>query len=97
MLGYTVRENAYHTHDCDECTYRGTIELVPGQDRWIDFYTCPNGPGRTYIARYGSAGLEYTSMNAMVLSDLDSIPADPILVMLWTLWAADQAKASSEG
>jgi len=89
MIGFEYSEVPYHSHDCEACAFLGSVEMAPG--KWIDYYTCPNGPGRTYIARFGSEGPDYTSMNAMMLSDLDMIPADPLLAMLWLLWSRDDA------
>ena len=43
-----------HTHDCNCCTYLGTVT----QDgKWYDLYTCRGSA----VIRYGSDGPEYLS------------------------------------
>ena len=47
------------THDCDKCKFLGSGKYQ-GAD--ADFYTCPTFEGRrTFIARYGDEGPEYSS------------------------------------
>lgn len=57
----TLTSTKLHEHDCDECTYLGTLE-----DH--DLYICERGPGKTLIARFGIDG-DYKSGLHCVGSD----------------------------
>lgn len=56
-----TQKRAKYTHDCDGCEFLG-------QDGDLDMYTCMRGPGRTFIARYGSRGPEYASVPAIAIA-----------------------------
>ena len=65
-------EQPLFPHDCPYCTYLGKY-----QD--FDLYTCPQ-PAlglRTFIDRYGSAGIEYSSFSAPAIEHNDSEHMDP--------------------
>ncbi len=52
-------------HSCNDCVFLGHHEEH-------DLYACPkNGPERTVVARYGSAGSHYTS--GIALKDMDPV------------------------
>ena len=49
----------YHPHDCDKCTYLGSVGMNPGE---VDWYICVKEGKRTsVICRYGPDGGDYTS------------------------------------
>jgi hypothetical protein len=43
------------THDCDRCTYLGSVDHTKGRADW---YTCTD----SVVARFGSEGADYWSM-----------------------------------
>jgi len=46
-------------HDCESCEFLGTVNI---DGRTFDLYTCAQGGlGRTFIARYGDDGPDYSS------------------------------------
>lgn len=51
----------HHTHDCDDCTFIGSY--VDAENDNIDVYrTCGAGVA-PYIARYGSDGSDYATVD----------------------------------
>lgn len=66
-----------HTHDCSRCTFLGS-------DGECDFYYCPQGGLPTLIARWGSAGPEYTSclLTSVTLWERDGTGSPPLVKAL---------------
>lgn len=54
-----------YEHDCDKCVFIGNTpcssKYVPKGILSVDLYVCKNGPGTTFIARYGNDGGDYMS------------------------------------
>ncbi len=54
-----------HTHDCEECVFKGTVAFAHGRRFQMgdaDVYRCEQRGIPTWIARYGSDGPDYTTL-----------------------------------
>jgi len=60
-----------HTHDCENCTYIATIASKDRAGQVADLYTCANDESRTFIARYGDEGPDYSSLPDFILFNSD--------------------------
>ena len=73
-----MKDNVLFVHDCEKCEYKGSNDS-------FDFYTCEGALEKSYIARYGSNGPEYSSYTEDVLrsiiSDLPEVPNEPIFTL----------------
>jgi len=70
------------THDCDNCEYLG-------QSKEFDLYTCEQGGMmRTFIARYGNKGHEYTSMPWIAMEPISasSVIGNSTLTAVFEAW-----------
>ena len=67
-----------HIHDCDKCEYIGSIEGTGDwSEQYYDLYVCEetlfsDTCGPSFIARYGSEGHEYVSMDSRTLEMMKS-------------------------
>lgn len=56
-----INTNPRYQHDCDECTFLGTIASTYQPDApYTDLYYCK--PQNTLLARYSSRGSDYSSL-----------------------------------
>lgn len=60
-MKYRITDRPAYTHDCDCCTYLGTLVNGPDTER-VDCYLCGNAQTGSLIARTGSDGADYDSM-----------------------------------
>jgi hypothetical protein len=59
------------THDCDRCKFHGSGYYM---DQPADFYTCETFGGlRSFIARYGNDGPEYSSGPLFCCAELTNL------------------------
>jgi hypothetical protein len=68
MAQMKISDQKLFKHDCDQCTFLGHFVNS-------DVYTCSKGNVlvrdiRTFIARYGNEGPEYTSMPVLSIEEL---------------------------
>jgi hypothetical protein len=63
---------AIFEHDCTKCKKLGDFSFMDETHGKlvVDLYFCDNAYGGTYIARYGDEGPEYTSVPAIMISQL---------------------------
>ncbi len=78
-----------HKHDCDDCEYLGSI-----MD--LDLYTCEHGPGRTFVARYGSGGPDYTSFPVFALGGEVRAPRFQLLQAVGAMYLAHEIEGDHD-
>jgi len=73
-------------HDCDRCTYLGSLAAGSGH---VDFYRCAQQMlGPSYVARHGPVGHEYMSFPGRVLESVD-VNDDALIKTLRLLYKLD--------
>jgi len=67
-MSQSIQTHPVHIHDCDSCTYLGTIRSQDREGEVADLYTCGNNwQSQTVIARYSDHGPDYSSVPLFML------------------------------
>lgn len=62
-----------YKHDCSACRYLGTGKVQILGDGEFDFYVCGPDDDRSFIARYGDDGPDYSSCPLFGCAELTSL------------------------
>jgi len=77
-MSQSIQTHPVHIHDCDSCTYLGTIRSQDREGEVADLYTCGNEESQTVIARYSDEPQDYTSVPLFILLSQTNYPMKDI-------------------